>query len=60
MISLGYSCGSSGVDGDFGSGTEKAVKNFQKEHGLTADGIVGKDTWKKRDYEEKSVNKILL
>lgn len=47
LISLGYSCGSSGVDGDFGSGTEKAVKNFQKEHGLTADGIVGKDTWKK-------------
>lgn len=46
LISLGYSCGSSGVDGDFGSGTEKAVKNFQKAHGLTADGIVGQDTWK--------------
>lgn len=47
LISIGYSCGSSGVDGDFGSGTEKAVKNFQKANGLTADGIVGKDTWKK-------------
>lgn len=47
LISLGYSCGSSGADGDFGSGTEKAVKNFQKANGLTADGIVGKDTWKK-------------
>ena len=46
LISLGYSCGSSGADGDFGSGTEKAVKNFQKANGLTADGIVGKDTWK--------------
>ena len=39
----GYSCGS--VDGDFGANTENAVKKFQKAKGLTADGIVGKDTW---------------
>ena len=35
------------VDGDFGSGTETAVKKFQKAKGLTQDGIVGKDTWNK-------------
>lgn len=33
------------VDGIFGSGTEKAVKNFQKDQKLTVDGIVGKNTW---------------
>ena len=38
---------SGGYDGDFGSGTEKAVKAFQKKKGLTVDGIVGKKTWSK-------------
>lgn len=33
------------VDGIFGSGTETAVKNFQKANGLTVDGIVGAKTW---------------
>jgi N-acetylmuramoyl-L-alanine amidase len=32
-------------DGIFGSGTETKVKAYQSRHGLTADGIVGKDTW---------------
>ena len=29
------------IDGDFGSGTESAVKQFQKANKLTVDGIVG-------------------
>ena len=40
----GYYSGS--VDGIFGSGTKKAVISFQKKNGLTADGIVGKATYK--------------
>ena len=38
----GYYSGS--VDGIFGSGTESAVKMFQRTNGLTADGIVGSAT----------------
>ncbi len=33
------------VDGVFGSGTEQQVKNFQRSQSLTADGIVGDNTW---------------
>ena len=33
------------VDGDFGSGTESAVKAVQRSYGLVADGIAGKKTF---------------
>ena len=39
----GYDAGS--ADGIFGGNTENAVKEFQQNNGLTADGIVGKNTW---------------
>lgn len=47
LKALGYSVGGTGVDGDFGKNTEKAVKAFQADRGITADGIVGKNTWTK-------------
>ena len=33
------------ADGIFGYNTERAVKNYQSARGLSADGIVGKNTW---------------
>jgi cell wall-associated NlpC family hydrolase len=40
---LGYDPGP--IDGIFGSGTERAVKDFQADKGLVVDGIVSKQTW---------------
>ncbi|MDO5378820.1 MAG: peptidoglycan-binding protein [Clostridia bacterium] len=42
LQSLGYL--STEPDGQFGSGTERAVKLFQEANGLTADGIAGAGT----------------
>ena len=44
LIRLGYDCGRWGADGDFGDATELAVKAFQRDHRLTADGICGPRT----------------
>ena len=42
LHSLGYYSGN--IDGIYGTGTKTAVKNFQKDKGLTADGIAGTKT----------------
>jgi Putative peptidoglycan binding domain len=38
-------CGSSGIDGYFGSVTTTATKTWQTAHGLSNDGVVGPLTW---------------
>lgn len=35
------------LDGDFGGGTEKAVRSYQKAKGLSVDGTPGRATWTK-------------
>jgi len=45
LYKLGYDIGVSGIDGDYGRATEKAVKEFQADHKLTVDGVCGPMTW---------------
>ena len=49
ILLIGYncSCGSAGADGIFGGDTRSAVMKFQRENGLSADGVVGTKTWAK-------------
>ena len=41
------------IDGVFGNGTLKAVQDFQRIHGLSVDGVAGKETWA---YLERSAS----
>ena len=45
LITLNYDVGPYGADGKYGAKTEAAVKQFQKDHGLAADGVCGPKTW---------------
>jgi peptidoglycan hydrolase-like protein with peptidoglycan-binding domain len=42
LVNAGYDIA---VDGDFGDDTYNAVADLQSNNGLSADGIVGPDTW---------------
>ena len=44
LNTLGYTTG--GLDGVFGAQTYRAVLAYQKSVGLSADGIIGCDTWR--------------
>ena len=45
LMSAGYALPKYGADGVFGAETETAVRAFQRNNGLIADGQVGVKTW---------------
>ena len=44
LADAGYDVGKTGADGVLGKNTEAAIKQYQKDNGLTVDGIAGKNT----------------
>ncbi len=44
------------IDGIFGSGTRNAILAFQRQFGLTADGIVGQVTWNRLFTEANAID----
>ena len=55
LVECGYNVGKCGIDGDFGKATHAAVLQFQADHALEVDGIVGPLTRSalKTEYELK-------
>lgn len=47
LIDAGYDLGAYGLDGVYGNDTANAVKKYQKDNGLTVDGIAGNNTLSK-------------
>ena len=56
LVKLGYNIGPCGIDGDFGRATEKAVREFQGDHQLVVDGVVGPMTWDALDKAVAQLN----
>lgn len=61
LVNLGYDIGATGVDGDFGRATEKAVRQYQTDWGLVSDGICGPKTWSQLDKTpDKKLYKVTV
>ena len=45
LLAKGYRLPKYGADGDFGSETETAVRELQRDAKIGVDGIIGNDTW---------------
>lgn len=57
MNTLGYECGK--TDGIFGKNTLSAIKKYQADNGLEADGIAGPLTWAALLGEETAAKPVL-
>ena len=45
LIAAGYNMPKYGADGSFGAESEAALRAFQRDNGLSVDGICGPKTW---------------
>ena len=53
-------CSPGSYDGVFGTRTRSAVIKYQKKYGLTADGIVGTNTWDKLREQIREIQQALI
>ena len=60
LIQRGYDLAPYGADGKFGAKTETAVKEFQRKNGLTADGIIGRNTWAALDSGKETMYTVTI
>jgi hypothetical protein len=60
LIQRGYDLAPYGADGKFGAKTETAVKAFQKDRGLTIDGIIGRMTWAALEDGKTTLYTVLI
>lgn len=60
LIKKGYDLGKWGADGDFGAQTEKAVREYQQDHDLAADGVVGPGTWASLDQQGTNLYTVTI
>lgn len=56
LLSLGYKLPRFGADSDFGDETDAAVRAFQRDQGISVDGIAGPQTFSKLATAFKSKN----
>lgn len=60
LIQRGYDLQPYGADGKYGAKTENAVKAFQRDNGLTADGVCGKNTWSAIDSGKTTLYTVTI
>ena len=60
LIQLGYDLSPYGADGSYGAKTEAAVRQFQTDSGLKADGICGKNTWAALDAGKATLYTVTI
>ena len=60
LIQRGYDLQPYGADGKYGAKTENVVKAFQRDNGLTADGVCGKNTWSALDSGKTTLYTVTI
>jgi hypothetical protein len=59
LIAMGFTVGSAGADGNFGSGTQSAVRRFQESRGLPTSGIAAPETIAALDLDPDTLQDLI-